>query len=1028
MQNKGLITVFAILFGLVSLYQLSFTFVANKVEGDAEAFAKSQYTQENQHDERQAAESRYLDSVGSEPVIIGIDYNTAKDKELNKGLDLKGGINVILQVSVQDILRGLANNSKDPAFNQALVNAVELQKSSQDTYLESFFQAFEAIPGDNSLASSSIFFNKNLEDDINASMTNEEVRSVLERKIDESILSAFEVIRKRIDKFGVTQPNIQRLGNSGRILVELPGAKDVERIKKLLQSTAQLEFWDVYKFDDMAGFLSQANEKVKALKVSDVSEEEAEQTVDTSSTSEQAEASIENDSTAVAQDTTATDEDDISKLLGGEDVEETAEENPILDKMVSPGFQGSPILATFEVKDTAAINSYLRMPQVKSLLPNEYRYAKFVWGLPTESQVEDLGEVTSLYAIKGNRNNEPPLAGGVVTDANQTYDQRGQVAVSMQMNGKGARAWEELTGEAYKNQSQIAIVLDNIVYSAPGVTTGPIAGGSSQITGDFTITEGQDLANVLRAGKLPASADIIQAEVVGPTLGQEAISSGILSFVLALAFVLIWMIFYYGKAGAFADIALVVNILFIFGILAGLGAVLTLPGIAGIVLTIGISVDANVLIFERIREELAKGKAQRDAIKDGFNNALSSILDANITTGLTGLILLVFGTGPIQGFATTLLIGILTSLFTAIFITRLFIDMYAKNGKPLTCSTGATKNLFKNVNINFLAKRKVAFIISGILITISLISLFTNGLNQGVDFVGGRTYTVRFDKTVNPSDIEDNLIQTFGSAEAKTYGSDNQLKITTKYKVDEASAGVDQEIEQMLFETLKPNFPSEMTYDDFKDDDEGKEIGRMEYYKVSPTIADDIKKDSFWAVLGSLIVVFLYILLRFRKWQFSLGAVAAVFHDVLIVLGIFSLTYKFMPFNMEIDQSFIAAILTVIGYSLNDTVVVFDRIREFFNEHNSWKMNRIINSALNSTLSRTLNTSVTTLIVLLSIFLIGAESIRGLIFALMVGVVVGTYSSLFIATPVFYDTVKKRGIDLTEKKEEEEETPEAVKK
>jgi len=1012
MQNKGLITVFAILFGLVSLYQLSFTFIASKVEGDAEAFARSQYTQENQHDEREMVESRYLDSIGADPVILGIDYNTAKGKELNKGLDLKGGINVILQVSIQDILRGLANNSKDPAFNQALDNASELQKSSQDTYLESFFQAFEAIPGDNSLASSSIFFNKNLEDDINASMTNDEVKSVLERKIDESILSAFEVLRKRIDKFGVAQPNIQRLGNTGRILVELPGARDIERVTKLLQSTAQLEFWNVYKFEDMAGFLSQANEKVKELKGSASSEKEA---------------STQKDSTETAQDSTATEEDDISKLLGGEDVEEATEKNPILDKIVSPGFQGRPILATFKLKDTAEINSYLRMPQVRSLLPAEYRYVKFAWDLPRESQTEDVGEITSLYAIKGNRNNEPPLSGGVVTDANQTYGQTGEVAVSMQMNGKGARIWEELTGEAYKNQSQIAIVLDNTVYSAPGVTTGPIAGGSSQITGDFTITEGQDLANVLRAGKLPASADIIQSEVVGPTLGQEAISSGILSFVLALGFVLVWMIFYYGKAGAFADIALIVNILFIFGILAGLGAVLTLPGIAGIVLTIGISVDANVLIFERIREELAKGKAQRDAIKDGFNNALSSILDANITTGLTGLILLIFGTGPIQGFATTLLIGILTSLFTAIFITRLFVDMYAKNGKPLTCSTGATKNLFKNVNINFLGKRKIAYTISGILILISLVSLFTNGLNQGVDFVGGRTYTVRFDKTVNPTDIQTDLIQTFGSAEAKTFGSDNQLKITTKYKVDEASAEVDQEIEQMLFETLKPNFPSAMTYDDFKADDEGKEIGRMKYYKVSPTIADDIKKESFWAVLGSLIVVFLYILLRFRKWQFSLGAVAAVFHDVLIVLGIFSLTYKFMPFNMEIGQSFIAAILTVIGYSLNDTVVVFDRIREFFNEHTSWKMNRVINSALNSTLSRTLNTSVTTLIVLLSIFLIGAESIRGLIFALIVGVVVGTYSSLFIATPVFFDTVRKKGIDLTEKKEEEEEG-EVVKK
>jgi SecD/SecF fusion protein len=590
----------------------------------------------------------------------------------------------------------------------------------------------------------------------------------------------------------------------------------------------------------------------------------------------------------------------------------------------------------------------------------------------------------------------------------------------MQMNGVGAKVWEDMTEYAYNNQTQIAVVLDNIVYSAPGVSSGKISGGRSEITGDFSITEAQDLANVLRAGKLPASADIIQAEVVGPTLGHEAISSGILSFVIALFIVLVWMIMYYGKAGIFADVALAVNILFIFGILAGLGAVLTLPGIAGIVLTIGMSVDANVLIFERIREELANGKAQRDAINDGFNNALSSILDANITTGLTGLILLIFGTGPIQGFATTLLIGICTSLFTAIFITRLFIDGYTKNGKSLTCSTSATKNLFKNVNIKFLEKRKMAYVISGILVSISIVSLFTNGLNQGIDFVGGRTYTVRFDKDVNPLDIQNDLIAAFESAEAKTYGGDNQLKISTKFKVDETGADVDLEIEQMLFTALQPNLPEGMTYESFVADDDSKVAGRMEYYKVSPTIADDIKKSSFWAVLGSLVVVFLYILLRFRRWQFSLGAVAAVFHDVLIVLGVFSLTHKFMPFNMEIDQSFIAAILTVIGYSLNDTVVVFDRIREYFNEHSGWKMNNIINSALNSTLSRTLNTSLTTLIVLLAMFILGAESIRGLIFALIVGIVVGTYSSLFIATPVFFDTVKKRGIDLAEKKEEEE--------
>ena len=1013
MQNKGLITVFAVLFGLVSIYQLSFTFVANKVEDNAKAFAQSKYSEDEPQLREQAA-ANYLDSVAGNPVFLGIDYNTAKDKELNKGLDLKGGINVILQVSVSDILSGLANNTKDPAFNQALERANELQKSSQDTYLESFFKAFDELPGENSLASPDIFFNKNLEDDINPNMTNAEVKPIIERKIDESITSAFEVLRKRIDKFGVTQPNIQRLGKSARILVELPGAKDVSRVTKLLQSTAQLEFWDVYKFEEMAGFLQAADTKAGEL----VMAKEGKKTVvETTKT--------ETDSTEAAALTAETEEeDDISKLLGGEDVQDSVtgddKAHPILSKMVSLGNQGGPIIATFKLKDTSEINSYLRNPQVRSLLPGELRFAKFVWGLPVSNVQLNGEETTGLYALRGNRENTPPLGGSVVVDASQDFDQMSRVVVSMQMNGRGAKIWEQMTGNAYQNQSQIAIVLDDIVYSAPGVTTGAIAGGRSQISGDFTVNEGQDLANVLRAGKLPASADIVQAEVVGPTLGQEAINSGVISFLIALSIVLLWMIIYYGKAGAFADIALLVNILFIFGILAGLGAVLTLPGIAGIVLTIGMSVDANVLIFERIKEELAKGKAQKDAIKDGFANALSSILDANITTGLTGLILLVFGTGPIQGFATTLLIGIATALFTSIFVTRLFIDSYAKNGKPLPCSTAFSKNLFTNVNIEFLKKRKVAYIFSAILILISLTSLFTKGLNQGVDFVGGRTYTVRFAKDVNSAEIQDNLIETFGSAEAKTYGGDNQLKITTKYKVEETGTDVDQEIERMLFETVKPNLPQGMTFDEFAGDRADKTIGRMEYYKVSPTIADNIKRDSFWAVLGAMIVMFLYILLRFRKWQFGLGAVLAIMHDVIIVLGVFSLTYSFMPFSMEIDQAFIAAILTVVGYSLNDTVIVFDRIREYFGEHPNWKLNRVIDVALNSTLGRTLNTSFTTMIVLLCMFFFGAESIRGLLFAIIVGIVVGTYSSLFIATPIMYDTVKRKRMDeLMDRKPEE---------
>lgn len=1014
MQNRGLITVFAVLFGLVSIYQLSFTFISSKVESEAKEFAQSKHS-ENEPDLREAAETRYLDSVGTTSVFLGIDYNTAKDKELNKGLDLKGGINVILEVSVKDILKGLANHSKDPAFNQALENATELQKTSQDTYLESFFKAFDALPGENTLASPDVFFNKNLEESITPLMTNAEVKPIIERKIDESITSAFEVLRKRIDKFGVTQPNIQRLGKSARILVELPGAKDVSRVSKLLQSTAQLEFWDVYKFEEVAGFLQAADNKAGEIETSKGEKVAVEEVVE-----------VVADTTEAAE----VEEDDVSKLLGGQDVKDSLVEdnkaNPILSRMVYLGSQGSPAIATFRLKDTAAVSGYLRMPQIRSLLPAEMRFAKFVWGLPSPDRQLNGEETTSLYALKGNRDEVPPLGGNVVVDARQEYDQMSRVIVSMQMNGQGAKVWEQMTGNAYQNQSQIAIVLDDIVYSAPGVTSGPIAGGRSQISGDFTVNQGQDLANVLRAGKLPASADIVQAEVVGPTLGHEAINSGIMSFGIALLIVLLWMIGYYGRAGIYADIALLVNILFIFGILAGLGAVLTLPGIAGIVLTIGMSVDANVLIFERIKEELAKGKAQKDAIKDGFNNALSSILDANITTGLTGLILLVFGTGPIQGFATTLLIGIATALFTAIFVTRLFIDSYTRNGKDLPCTTSMSKGLFTNVNIEFLKKRKTAYIFSSILILISLTSLFTNGLNQGVDFVGGRTYTVRFAKDVNSAEIQDDLIATFGSAEAKTYGGNNQLKITTKYKVEETDTEVDEEIERMLFETLKADLPADMTFATFVGDQEGKSIGRMEYYKVSPTIADDIKRDSFWAVFGSLVVVFLYILLRFRKWQFGLGAVVAIFHDVLIVLGIFSLTYTFMPFSMEIDQSFIAAILTVVGYSLNDTVIIFDRIREYFGEHPGWKMNRVIDVALNSTLGRTMNTSFTTLIVLLSMFIFGAESIRGLLFAIIVGILVGTYSSLLIATPIMYDTVKRKKIeDLIDKKTEEEAVLEA---
>ncbi|MBP1838917.1 protein translocase subunit SecDF [Formosa algae] len=971
MQNKGLVKLFAVLFGLVSIYQLSFTFKANSIEDAAKAYSNGDSVKEAQ----------YLDSLSTEKVFnLGVadyTYGEVKDKAMNLGLDLKGGINVILQVSVKDILKGLANHTSEPAFNKALDDASELQKNSQNTYLEDFYIAFDKIKGDTKLASPDIFANRSLSDEITFDMTDDQVKPIIDKKIDESITSAFEVLRKRIDEFGVTSPNIQRLGESGRILVELPGVKDVERAKKLLQSTAQLEFWDVYKGETLIPFIIQANNVLKT---------EVAATKDTTED--------------VSGDEVSDSDSQIDDLLGEAVTDSTnVDANPLLDLIIGQGYQGGPIVAQFNIKDKQTVLDYLNRSDIRALLPVEQRYVKFAFGMP-----EQNSEAVGLYALIGNRENVPPMSGAVITNATQQYDQLGKPAVSMQMNAKGAKVWEEMTGKAYSQQSQIAIVLDNVVYSAPGVTTGAIAGGNSEISGNFTLNEAVDLANVLRAGKLPASADIIQSEVVGPSLGQEAIDSGEISFVIALILVLVWMLFYYGKAGGFADIAMALNILLIFGVLSGLGAVLTLPGIAGIVLTIGMSVDANVLIFERIREEIANGKGQREAIQDGFSNALSSILDANITTGLTALILFVFGTGPIKGFATTLLIGIVTSLFTAIFITRLLIDWYVNRGGNLDFSTAITKKLFRNINIEFLQKRKIAYILSGTLIVISLGSLFTNGLDQGVDFVGGRNYQVRFDEAITPSELLPTLNEAFGSADAKTFGSSNQVKITTKYKVNETSAEVDEEIRKDLYTALEPHLTG-ISYEDFISDNQHKTIGLMKSYKVSPTIADDIKKESFWAVLGSLIVVFLYILFRFKKWQYSLGAVAAVFHDVIIVLGVFSLTYKFMPFNMEIDQSFIAAILTVIGYSLNDTVVVFDRIREYFHIHTGWNLNKVVNVSLSSTLSRTLNTSLTTLVVLLAIFAFGGDSIRGFMFALIVGVVVGTYSSLFIATPIMYDTL-----------------------
>ena len=989
MQNKGLIKFFAILFALVSIYQLSFTFVANKVASDAKAFAGG----------NPEKELKYLDSIGKEKVFnLGFSdftFNEVKDKQINKGLDLEGGINVILQVSVKDILKGLSNNSKNPVFNKSLADATTNQKGNQ-TYIDAFFEAFEAnSKGTVKLASPDIFANRSLQGEggVDFQMTDAQVQKVIKRKVNESVESAFGVLRKRIDKFGVTQPNIQKLGESGRILVELPGAKDVDRIKKLLQSTAQLEFWETYKIEEIGNFLMAANESLKKTEIKNVTPKKAVK-------------------------------DSLSALLA--DTKDTAADkkgnNPLLDKIIAQG--GGPVLGLFAPKDTAVVGEYLRRADIRVLLAGDQRYAKFVWGKPTKIKDAKAKEIDAveLYALKGNRDNVAAMSGGVVTDASDTFDQLGKPAVSMQMNGKGAKAWEELTGKAYTQKSNIAIVLDNVVYSAPGVSSGPIAGGRSEISGDFDVTETKDLANVLKAGKLPASADIIQSEVVGPSLGQAAIDAGTISSIVGFLLVCLWMVFYYGKAGWYANLALLLNLLFLFGIMASFGFVLTLPGIAGIVLTLGTAVDANIIIYERAKEELREGKSLSDTViaSYGWKGAMRSIIDANVTHILTGAILFTFGTGLIKGFALTLLIGIVTSLFTSIFIARIFIDRDIAKNSNLTFSTSITKNWFTNFHFDFIKIKTITYIFSSIVVVVSLVSIFfVNGLDQGVDFVGGRTFQVKFEKPIDASVVSEELSKEFGTpVEAKVFGSDNQLKITTKYKITEEGLDIDKEVNEKLFNSLKKYY-SATTYDQFINSYDGKKVGVLQASKVGASISEDIKTNSYWAVLGAMAVIFLYLMISFRKWQYSLGAIAAVAHDVIFVLGIYSLCYKFMPFHMEMDQHFIAAILTVIGYSMNDTVIVFDRIREFIMGKRKGTFEEIVNASINTTLSRTLNTSLMMIIVLLTMFIFGGESIRGFIFAMLVGIVVGTYSSLFIATPVLVDTISRSDKNQIEKEHKE---------
>ena len=948
MRNKGFTKFLAVVFALICVYQLAFTWMVKSVENDAKTYANGDYK----------LEQAYLDSVANDELYFGYTFKECKEQEMNLGLDLKGGMNVTLEVSVGDILRILANNSKDATFNEAIDRANAKQSDSQNDYIDDFVSSFNEVNEANetnvSLSSPRIFGHRNMLNKFDVNASDDDVIAVVREELKGAIDRAFSVLRARIDKFGVVQPNIQQLEQEGRILVELPGVKDHERVKRLLQSTAQLEFWETADVQQLQGFISNVATIVKA----------------------------EEDQKKSAQETFFSED---SLLL--DSVAEIT--NPFFELMNIQYAFGAR-LGVVSVEDTAKVNEIMRRSDIRSLLSPNVKNTKFLWSAkPLIEGGEDLG--LEYVAIKSNRDDQAQLGGDVIVDANSQIDPTGLVNVSMRMNAEGAKKWKKLTENNIGRQ--VAIVLDGYVYSFPTVND-VIPNGSSSISGNFTVEEAEDLSNILKAGKLPAPAKIIQSEIVGPSLGAEAIDSGLKSFAIALVIVLLYMIFYYQTAGLAANFALVLNILFIFGVLASLGAVLSLPGIAGIVLTIGMAVDANVLIYERIREELRMGKGLSLAISDGYKNAYAAIIDANVTTLLTGVILYTFGTGPIKGFATTLIIGIITSLFAAIFLTRLVFESKMESKKPINFASSLTKGWFANTSISFLAKRKRAYLVSTLLVVLGVYSLATRGLNQGVDFKGGRTYVVRFDQDVVTQDVRSSLATPFETApEVKTFGKGNQVKITTKYLIDEK--GTDEVVDAKLNEGLAT---LDLNYE------------VMSSQLVGPTIADDIKQSAVWAVLFSLVVIFMYILIRFRKMSYSVGAVAAVFHDVLIVLSVFSLLYGKLPFSLEIDQAFIAAILTVIGYSLNDTVVVFDRIREYFGSK-SGSREEVVNAALNSTLSRTINTSLTTFFVLLVIFLFGGEVIRGFMFALMVGVAVGTYSSLFIATPIMVDTLKNDSED-----------------
>ena len=996
MQSKGAIRLVAILLAIACIWQLSYTAVTGIQEGKAakraqekaEAFARSgEFAKIAAEDQayfldslRKNEEKRYTDSISSEKVYLGNTFKEVKAKEINLGLDLKGGMNVMLQVQLEDLVRALSGNNQTPAFQQAIAQAKSRSVNSQSDFITLFAEAWKEASNGQRL--SQVFGTYEMRERIKPESTDEQVLSVIREEAESAVSNSFNVLRNRIDRFGVTQPSIQKIGNTGRILVELPGVKEPERVRKLLQGTASLEFWTTFDAAEITPYLQEANALLAQYAATEEEEgvEEADES-DLVAREIQAQAGVESD------------------------IEAFRKANPLFAVLQPSNYRGNACIGFAAAADTAAVGKYLRAPEVADLFPAEFRP---MWSVkPSEMMQGD--NIFELIAIKASsRDGKAPLDGGVVTDARVTTNDRrgGNPSVSMTMNAEGANIWARLTKDNIGKQ--IAIVLDGTVYSYPTVN-GEISGGVSEISGNFDMEEATDLTNVLKSGKLPAPATIVQEQVVGPSLGAESIRAGLISFLIAFVLVLLYMILFYKGAGLVADAALLTNVLLLFGTLASFGAVLTLPGIAGLVLTLGMAVDANVIIYERVKEELKSGKGLGKAVHDGYANAYSAIIDGQVTTLLTGLVLFFFGSGPIKGFATTLIIGIITSVLTSIFITRLIIDDRVSKGKNVSFENSLTSNFLKNTDIDFISGRKWSYIVSGALILIAIASISFKGFTYGVDFTGGRTYVVRFDQSVTAEQVRSAVSSAFNEAdpessvEVKQFGGESQMKITTSYKVNDESSAVDTEIEGMLYESLKGFFKDNIALEEFTSTLDNPN-GIISSDKVGASIASDIKRSAVISVLLALLIIFAYIAWRFKGWSWGLGGVVSLAHTAIILIGFFSLFSGILPFNLDVDQTFIAAILTIIGYAINDNVVIFDRIRENLGLHPKDDFKETVNKSLNQTLTRTVNTSVSTLLPMLAIALFGGESIRGLSVALCLGILIGTYASIMIGTPIMFDS------------------------